>query len=56
MFNTYIFQQSALVLLCLVLLIVCVFTVRYHRWLALRIVATLVAILSVAAALGLICA
>lgn len=56
MFNFYVFQQAVLVLLCVLMLAVSVFTVRYHQWWPARIVALILAILSIAAALGLICA
>ena len=56
MFNAQVFVQVLMVLFLLVLVYLNGYTVVRHTWLPVKIIAGVIAIVALAAALGLICA
>ena len=56
MFNVHVFQQTLAALLLLTVTIASGVTFWFHRWMALKVIALGVCILSLSAAIGVICA
>lgn len=56
MFNFYVFQQSALILLCLVLIVGNGYAAWRHQWWVVKLGCTASALLAAAAIAGLVCA